>query len=374
MPSLYALAWRPLAEVIARTDAPSAHAATIGLMRAGDALPGLSSAGRLLGRLAYPARPLRAGGVDLPHPFILAAGLVKGDGFADEATALAAVRRGRDIVPGWRSAPALIGPVEFGSYTRHPRVGNRGRVLWRDSRAGWMQNRVGLRNPGARAAAAHLARHAVSLPPLWGLNLAVSPGVEDIARSRDELTEAAGCFRTAFAGLEAGPAWLTLNLSCPNTEDDPRGNQSEKLARALCGSLVDALGVPLWVKIGPDLSDLQLRALVEVFVETGVRAVVATNTLARPAPDGSGDAGVSGSRLRAPALDTVARLKRAIDVSGGMLDIVAGGGILTGGDWLAFRAAGAVAAMLYTALVLRGPLAGALILREAEAGEGPAIA
>ena len=83
----------------------------------------------------------------------------------------------------------------------------------------------------------------------------------------------------------------------------------------------------------------------------------------------AGVAGVSGTRLRPRALDAVSRLNRTIDVSGLPLDIVGGGGILGGGDLLAFRAAGARAVMLYTAMVLRGPLAAALILREAEEGE-----
>ena len=42
--------------------------------------------------------------------------------------------------------------------------------------------------------------------------------------------------------------------------------------------------------------------------------------------------------------------------------VLGGGGILGGADLLAFRAAGARAVMLYTAMVLRGPLAAALML------------
>ena len=362
------LAWRPAAAILRRTDPMTAHARTVSLMRAGDGVPGLAGGARLLHGLAFPPQPIHVGGVDLPYPLIVAAGLVKGDGFADEAAALEAVRAGRDIIPGWRATPALAGPVEFGSYTRHPRLGNSGRVLWRDLDEGWMQNRVGLRNPGARAAAAHLARHATDLPATWGLNLALSPGLDDPGQSRDEIVEAASFFTTAFAGLEAGPSWLTLNLSCPNTEDDPRGNQSAELARELCGGLSRLSHIPLWVKLGPGLSDEQLTALVEAFAETGVCAVVATNTLPQPDPDGAGMAGVSGTLLRSSALDTVARLNRAIDVSGAPLDIVGGGGILSGDDLRAFGDAGAVAGMLYTALVVRGPLAAALILREAATG------
>jgi dihydroorotate dehydrogenase len=365
------LAWRPAAAIIRRTDPATAHARTVSLMRYGDAVPGFTSGARLVRDAVLAPEPVRVGRVDLPSPLIVAAGLVKGDGFAREEDALAAVRAGQDIVPGWRSTPALAGPVEFGSYTWHPRLGNRGRVLWRDFEAGWMQNRIGLRNPGARAAAAFLAGHAADLPDVWGLSLSVSPGVSAPGQSRDEVVRAAEAFATAFAGTEAGPAWVTLNLSCPNTEDDPQGNQSADLARALCSGLLEATGAPLWVKIGPDLADEQLAALVSVFGEVGVRAVVATNTLAAPDPDGTGMAGVSGSRLRPLTLDTVTRLKRAIDVSTVPLDIVASGGILIGADLRAVREAGAVAGMIYTALVLRGPLAAALILREAARGRQP---
>jgi dihydroorotate dehydrogenase len=365
MLDLYELAWGPAAAAILRTDPMTAHDRTVALLRGADRAPAVTSVARLLHRSAFPELPITVGGVDLPQPLILSAGLIKGDGFGAEAEALDAVERDRDIVPGWRSAAALLGPVEIGSLTRYPRLGNPGRVLWRDLRTRSMQNRVGLRNPGARSAAAYLAAHATALPPVWGLNLAVSPAVGDPVRSREEIVTAAGFFVDAFAGTTAGPSWVTLNLSCPNTEDDPRGAQSAALAESLAGAL-DQVGLaPVWVKLGPDLSDQQLEALVPSLAASGVRAVVATNTWAQPVPDGSGQAGVSGRRLRGRALDTVVRLRERIDAGGYELDIVASGGVMDGRDWLAFQAAGARAAMLYSALVFRGPLAGALILREA---------
>jgi dihydroorotate dehydrogenase len=368
MLSLYELTWKPAAAMIRRSDPMVTHARTVSLMRRADACGPLTALARRANRATFPDRPTRVGGVTLPHRVILAAGLVKGDGFAREEEALAAVGEGRDIVPGWRSMAALVGPVELGSFTRHPRLGNRGRVLWRYNKSRTMQNRIGLRNPGARAAATHLARHAASLPPVWGLNLAVSPGVTEVAQSQTEISEAAAFFSEAFAGLETGPAWLTLNLSCPNTEDDPHGTQSAELVRVVCGRLVESAAAPVWVKVGPDLSDKQLASLVDALAEAGARAVVATNTWARAVPKADGMAGVSGAMLRPMALDTVSRLRALIERSGAALDIVACGGILSGADLLAFEAAGARAAMVYSALVFRGPLAAALILREAEQG------
>jgi dihydroorotate dehydrogenase len=363
--SAYRLAWRPAAVLVRGRDAEVGHARTVALMRRADGSDRLLTLARLVNRVAFPARPTEVGGVTLPHPVVVAAGLVKGDGYATEAEAMAAVQRGRDIVPGWRSVPALIGAVEFGSFTRHPRPGNLGRVLWRDDATRSMQNRVGLRNPGASAAAAYLRSVAPRLPAVWGVNLAVSPGVDDVEQAALELGEAASAFQEAFEGQVHPPAWYTLNLSCPNTADDPHGRQSEALAGRLAAALHGTVSAPVWAKIGPDLSERQLEGLVSAFVGAGVRAVVATNTVARPTPHRDAVAGISGARLRPLALATVTRLAAIAASRSADLDIVGSGGILSGAHLRAFQAAGARAVMLYSALVFRGPLAGALVLREA---------
>jgi len=365
--SAYRIAWTPSSWLIRGRDAEQGHARTVAVMRRADRSSILVSAARVMNRAAFPDRPTTVGGVTLTHPLIVAAGLVKGDGFASEREALAAVARGRDIVPGWRSLPALVGAVELGSYTMAPRVGNPRPVLWRDEATRSMQNRVGLRNPGAIAAAAHLGEAAPHLPPVWGLNLAPSPGVDDVGQAALELSEAAAAFRRAFEGRPNPPSWVTLNLSCPNTEDDPHGRQAEALARRLASAMREVVEVPLWVKVGPDLSDAQLEGLAAAVADAGVAAVVATNTVARPLPgNATVTAGLSGADLRSMALDTVTRLAGIFARRGAMIDIVGCGGILTGDDLRAFQAAGARAGMLYSALVFRGPLAAALILHEAE--------
>jgi dihydroorotate dehydrogenase len=371
---LSALAWLPVGRMVRGPDAQVGHARTVAALRRADSSRALLAAARRLHGAAFPDQPTRVGGVTLAHPFVVAAGLVKGDGFASGEAACAALARGRDIVPGWRSLPALVGAVEFGSYTRWPRLGNPGRVVWRDMAARSMQNRIGLCNPGASAAAAFLGAQVEALPRTWGISLAVSPGLDDPDEAEREIREAAAAFESALAGHPRAPSWYTLNLSCPNTGDDPQGRQSEELARRLCAAVRETVTVPVWVKVGPDLSTEQLQGLVSAFLDTGVRAVVATNTVARPAPgsaDGDSDmtAGLSGALLRPLALDTVRRLAAIIAAQPGAaerLDIVACGGIMSGADWQAFRAAGARAAMLYSALVFRGPLAAAHILAEAD--------
>lgn len=360
----YRTAWTLARIPLRPASAQAVHDLTGRAMRRADGSPAALRLARGLGRAVMPERPTRVGGVTLPHPVILAAGLVKGDGFSSEADAMAAVDGGRDIIPGWRIMPALVGPVEFGSFTRHPRVGNPGTVIWRDEAARSTCNRVGLRNPGARAAAAFLGRRATHLPPTWGISLAVSPGLEDDVAAAAELAEAVASFEAALRGSGHGPAWYTLNLSCPNTEDDPRASQTGERSRTLAGALVASLGgaAPLWVKVGPALSARQYEVLAEVLADAGVRAIVATNTLAQPWPPGSGaTAGLAGSGLRPHALAAVRHLARAMERLGREVDIVAGGGIMTRAHVDMAREAGARAVMVYSALVFRGPLAAALV-------------
>ena len=316
--------------------------------------------------LAFMSRPVTVGGARLDSPLILAAGLVKGEGFTTEEVARRAVQRGRNIMPGWRGIPRLVGPVEFGSFTRWPRLGNPGTVVWRDIATRSSQNRVGLRNPGALAAADFLAAHLSELPAQFGINIAVSPGVDDPAAQAEEV---AASFR-AFLDRGVVPTWFTLNLSCPNTEDDPGNHQTATQARVVCGAALETIRagghtVPLWVKLGPNLAHEQYCALLRVFAETGVRAVVATNTMPMPAPnDPDMMAGVGGGQLHGQAVVIAALLMAQKAAHGYDLDVVGCGGVLDGASYRDFVTLGVSVVQYWTALIYRGLLAAALILDE----------
>ncbi|GAB4573852.1 MAG: quinone-dependent dihydroorotate dehydrogenase [Anaerolineae bacterium] len=366
----YAWGVRPL---IFRAPAQTAHMRMMRWLALADRMPALSRMLAGVRGLLMEARPVTVGGVVLDTPLILAAGLVKGHGFADEDAALAAVARGENIMPGWRTIPALAGPVEFGSFTRWPRLGNPGTVMWRDVQTRSTQNRVGLKNPGVHAAAAFLAARRDSLPEVFGINIAVSPGVVDPDRQTEEVL--AGL--RAFVERGVRPAWFTLNLSCPNTEDDPGGHQTASLTEQLCGAAVGYLrtveaqtggAIPLWVKVGPGLDERQYQILMRVFEAVGVQAVVATNTLAMPTPeDASLAAGVGGGTLHAHAVAAA----RALAAAGSeAVHVVGCGGVLDGETCRDFARLGVRAVQYWSALVYRGPLAAALIAAECAQYEG----
>lgn len=354
---------RPL---VFRISAQNAHDKAIGLLRALDGLPFAAATAAALNRHMSSGAFFEVGGLRLSQRLILAAGLVKGDGFADEEAALLAVRQGRNIMPGWRIVPALAGSVEFGSFTRLPRLGNSGTVVWRQEATQSTQNRVGLRNPGARVAARFLGQRRSQLPKEFGINIAVSPGVEDINEQTRHVVDSVAFF------LDAGvqPTWFTLNLSCPNTEDDPQGHQLEAETRQLCGAFLECLraselDVPLWVKLSPGLANEQYRSLMRLFAEVGVEAVIATNTLAQPSPnDDTVQAGVGGGDLFPAALDAVRQLLAEKQRHGYAVDVIACGGILDGASFRQYLDLGVDAGQYWSALVYRGPFAAAIIESE----------
>ncbi len=364
--AIYQLA-RPL---IFRQSAQEAHQRVMDLLARMDSNPAMFSAMQMVNKLAFQKYGMSVGGVRLPHPFILAAGFVKGIGFADEKAALAAIKLGINLIPGWRTMPALVGPVEFGSFTRYPRIGNTGVVIWRDPKTFSTQNRVGLKNPGAVAAAAFLSVNKNALPPIFGINIAVSPGVSDPDEEKTHVIEAIN----AFIARGVYPTWFTLNLSCPNTEDDPEGNQTERGARELCGAVTEHLvnakaetgrEFPLWVKVSPNLSSEQYAVLMRAFHETGVKAVIATNTLPAPSPnDAQVTAGVGGGRLHQAAVQATHILASEAQKHAYAVDVIGCGGVQDPQSHRNFVSAGAKAVQYWSSMIYRGPLVAALILNE----------
>jgi dihydroorotate dehydrogenase len=359
---------RIIRRLIFRSSAQDAHLRIVRVMSKLDGSRLFCGILRFIHRITSKQQAIKVGGITLESPFILAAGLVKGAGFSTEEEALTAVETGENIIPGWKCIPGLVGMVEFGSFTRYPRVGNPGIVVWRDENTQSTQNRVGLKNPGAKAAAAFLAKHQHELPKVYGINIAVSPGVSDTKLSEKELLEALA----EFIDQHVIPSWFTLNLSCPNTEDDPGGRQTESQARELCGALVThvrerGFSTPIWVKISPDLSSEQYKILMCVFAEVGVQSVVATNTLPMPTTDDPKLAGgVGGGKLHKAALDATQILMREKIDKGYKVDVIGCGGVLDGQSYRDYRANGIHAVQYWSALIYRGPLAAAIMQHEYE--------
>ena len=272
----YEVKYKILRYALFRLQANTSHELVHDLLERWDDNAFLQNILRWIGRFLHPVAPVRVGGVDLPQPFILAAGWCKGQGYDNEVQALAEVIRDGNLLPGWRTWPHLTGPVEFGSYTRWPRQGNQGRTMWRIPESKGLGNRVGLRNPGIRAVSAFLATHRDALPEIWGINLAGSPGVEQPKEVRSELVESLAYLEDA----RISPYWLTLNVSCPSNDEDASLQQSEEYIRGLLDGIRAAApsSLPIWLKVSPCLTAAEYNQILLLAVEYGIKAIVATNT------------------------------------------------------------------------------------------------
>jgi len=159
--------------------------------------------------------------------------------------------------------------------------------------------------------------------------------------------------------------YITVNISSPNTpglRDLQFGQQLDELLKAIAErrkELIDERGrkVPVAVKIAPDMDEINLKAVAEILVETGIDAVIATNTTIEKASVaglayGDEQGGLSGAPLTHASTDIIFALNEALQ---GALPIIGVGGILSPRDARAKIDAGASLVQLYTGFIYRGP-------------------
>lgn len=301
------------------------------------------------------------GGVKLPSSLMLAAGFIKGKGFANEAEAMQAVGNGENIIPGLRSMSRLVVPV-FGSYTPYPRMGNEGQTLIRKKENKSLQNRVGLKNPGTKAAAAYMAKHKDWLPQTYIINLAFNPEVLDTETQLEQMHQAMMDF------LDQGifPAAFEIANSCPNTKNNGLLAADLNMAKVVLGKitpLAQNYGTPVWYKVAPGKSSEYYDDVIKICSNSGVRAITGTNTMLDKTPDGRNWAGKSGKDLYQYTYEAIEHMMAARQRYGANLDIIACGGIMDKNSWRQYQDLGINAGQALSILIYSGPLAHRIIER-----------
>jgi dihydroorotate dehydrogenase len=322
-------------------DAERAHRLTI---RALKALP----AG-----LPPPTDPMLAievAGVDFPNPVGLAAGFDKdGEVF-------------RQML-GFG-----FGFVEVGTVTPRPQAGNPKPRLFRLREDRAVINRMGFNSGGFDALE---ARPPARQSTLGQLNFKLSArnsgrvGI-NIGANKDSPDRIAD-YVEGVRRMSRQGAWLTINISSPNTPG-LRGLQDEGALRELLAAVCrtrDEVSPPLegfpplpalFLKIAPDLAPEEIDSVARAAIDGGIDALIVANTTVSRPPLRSthaGEAGgLSGAPLKALALQ---RLKDFRAATGGALPLIAVGGIENGADAYDRIRAGASLIQLYTALVYQGP-------------------
>ncbi len=228
-----------------------------------------------------------------------------------------------------------LGAIVTKGISVEPWAGNPQPRLWET--ASGVLNSIGLENIGAATALAEKA-------PIWAgwstpviVNI-VGHTIDEYVRVTEKLDGVRG-----VAGLE-------LNISCPNiTEGGMEFGTSPEMAAKVTARVRHATGLPLIVKLSPNVTDIV--AIAVAVVDAGADALCVINTLRGTAIDvrkrcfrlGRHAGGLSGPAIKPVALHMVHRVAHCVSVP-----IVGCGGISSPDDALEFIMAGATAVQVGT--------------------------
>jgi dihydroorotate dehydrogenase len=282
-------------------------------------------------------KPVTVMGLDFPNPVGLAAGLDKNgaaiDGFAQLG----------------------FGFVEIGTVTPRPQPGNPKPRLFRLPEAEAIINRMGFNNLGVDHLLARVA--AAKYKGVLGINIGKNFDTP-VERAVDD-------YLICLDKVYAHASYVTVNVSSPNTPGLRSLQFGDSLKQLLADlairraelALRHGRHVPLAIKIAPDMADEETAQVAQALVETGMDAVIATNTtLSRVGVEGMeyGDeaGGLSGAPVREKSTHTVKVLAAEL---AGRLPIIAAGGITEGKHAAEKITAGASLVQIYSGFIYKGP-------------------
>ena len=325
---MLSLGYRLLKPLLFSLDAERAHTTVLGwagrwprLVRAlhTTGAPPPSAAGELFG-------------LPVPSPVGLAAGLDK-DG---------------EALLVWEKLG--FGHIEVGTVTPKPQPGNETPRVFRlvDDEA--LINWMGFPSSGAEKVARRLA--AQKDAGMW-------PNVPvgfNLGKNKDTPAEkAAEDYRTAATELQPLADYFTVNVSSPNTPGLRALQVVSSLEPIIEATQDAAKGIPVALKLSPDLDGDLLAEAVELAVRLELNAIIATNTtVKRPvtASEKYERGGLSGAPLHSISSPVIRDVIRHVD---GALEVVGVGGIDTPEKAKRLLDDGCSAVQIYTGLVFKGP-------------------
>ena len=296
--------------------------------------------------------PVRLCGLSFPNRIGLAAGLDKN----------------ARCIDAWQAMG--FGFVEVGTVTPLAQPGNPKPRMFRLPQAQALINRLGFNNQGLESFLNNVSRATFrqhsEQPMLLGLNIGKNAATPIERANDDYLT----CLNAVYPHAD----YVTVNISSPNTKN-LRQLQTDEAFTSLLQmlqqrrrELADMLGkqVPVFIKIAPDLDDLQLQQVCDSLrsvcmqgeeVTDQAWGVIATNTtLSRDAVHGlaHGDqaGGLSGAPVREASNRVIRHLRREL---GAGFPIIGVGGVMTAADALEKIQSGADLVQIYTGLIYAGP-------------------
>ena len=282
-------------------------------------------------------KPVTVAGMTFDNPVGLAAGLDKNGDCIDAFASMG------------------FGFVEIGTVTPRPQPGNPKPRLFRIPEKHAIINRMGFNNKGVDHLVEQVKKAQFKGP--IGINIGKNKDTEEANALDDYLI----CLNKVYPYA----SYVTINISSPNTPGLRNLQYGEALDKLLVGlkaaqeTLTQTHGkyVPLFIKIAPDLSDVEIDSIAASLINSKMDGVIATNTtLSRDAVTGLQHAeevgGLSGSVMTDMSLEVTRKLNIALDRA---IPIIGVGGIDSPEAAQARLDAGASLVQVYSAFIYQGP-------------------
>eukprot|EP01147_Barroeca_monosierra_P005156 gene5156-7007_t len=274
------------------------------------------------------------------------------------------------------------GFVEVGSITPLPQTGNPRPRVFRLAGDDAVINRYGFNSCGLENARERLLKRWLHFHPhinsscqghifQWPWCHPSRRGVVgvNLGKNKDQ-ADAAEDYCRGINALSPFADYIVINVSSPNTPGLRKLQGRDKLAHILhrVRTARDSIDFtktdrgspdapPLLIKIAPDLSDDELKIIVQVALAESVDGIVVTNTTVdRPSTLTSQHreqiGGLSGKPLREKSTLVLSKVYK---LTGGKVPLIGVGGVMSGVDAYTKIRHGASLVQVYTGMTLHGP-------------------
>jgi dihydroorotate dehydrogenase len=312
------------------------HELVIKLLRLSKKIPGLLILIDKLSSFHHPRLKVQIGNLAFPNPIGLAAGFDKNG----------------EVISGLQALG--FGHLEVGTVTPVGQTGNLKPRLFRLIEDQAIINRMGFNNKGVDYLTKQISSNHSKVP--IGINL-----------GKNKQTPIESAAEDYLIGLKK--AWIygdyfTINISSPNTEN-LRDLQQEDYLLPLIQKIIkkrDQLCETskqfkqIWLKIAPDLSEIEIKKIIDIALSAKIDALIVTNTTISRSNLKSfyhnETGGLSGKPL-GEISDTALRI--VADYVNGAIPIIGVGGIFKAEDVYRKIFLGATMVQIFTGFIFEGP-------------------
>ena len=241
-----------------------------------------------------------------------------------------------------------VGFVEVGTVTPKPQIGNPKPRIFRNRKEKALLNRLGFNNKGVDYLVNNLKQKKTDV--LIGTSIGKNFDTPNERASEDYIY----CLEKTYEYSD----YIAVNISSPNTQDLRNLSKEEFLSSLLKDlknnqsqlSLIHGYK-PIFIKISPDESLENLKAICQSIKDISLDGVICSNTSIEH-NDKNGPGGISGKPLKEKAIKNLIKVR---EILGTDFTIIASGGVMSSQDYLDRINDGANFVQIYTGLIFEGP-------------------